>query len=416
LVQLTNDCFNTSSPLMTMEEAIALTAERLPVAAGIETIPLAHADGRIAAKTCFALSDLPPFANSAVDGYAVRHDNLAHEGGTVLRISGRLAAGASDPISVGRGAVRIFTGAPMPRDADTVFMQEDVSVDGDQLTVPPGLLRGSNMRPAGEDVARGAPIIEAGRRLRPQDLALAVAAGLDRIDVRRRLRITVFSTGDELAEPGTPLAKGAIYDSNRVMLGALLNRLGVEVRDLGILRDDPAVLSARLAAAAEGSDLILTSGGVSTGEEDHVKTAVETAGRLVFWRLAIKPGRPLAMGVVGGTPLIGLPGNPAAVYVTLAFFVRPILAHLGGGKIVQPMPQPVRAAFRAKKKVNRREFVRVSIARGEDGMPEAHKFPKEGAALLTSLTESDGLAELADAVTSIGVGDQIGFYPHELLW
>lgn len=416
MAQLSNDCFSAGSRMMTIEDAVALAAERLPIAAGIETVSLANADGRIAAKDSFALNDLPPFDNSAVDGYAVRHGDLAGEGESVLRVSGRLAAGSPGGIAAARGATRIFTGAPMPIGADTVFMQEDVVLNGDEVTLPAGLAQGSNMRPAGEDVARGQPIIQAGRRLRPQDVALAAAAGLDSIDVRKRLRVAVFSTGDELAEPGTVLARGMIHDSNRLMLGALLARLGAEVRDLGILRDDPATLSRRLAAAAEDSDLILTSGGVSTGDEDHVKPAVEAAGRLVFWRLAIKPGRPLAMGVIGGTPLVGLPGNPAAVYVTLLFFVRPLLAHLGGARIEWPVAQPVRAAFRARKKANRREYVRVSIAPGKDGVPEAHKFPKEGAALLTSLTESDGLAELADQSTSVSIGDMIGFYPHALLW
>jgi len=416
MVQLSDDCFAVGSALMTVEEAISLLSERLPVLAGVETIPIAHADGRIAAEDCFAPSDVPPFANSAVDGYAVRHAELAPDGETVLPVTGRLAAGDRVSIAAGRGAVRIFTGAPMPTDADTVFMQEDVQRDGDQVTLPAGLRKGANMRPAGEDIARGGLIIPSGRRLQPQDLSLAAATGLERIAVRERLRVAILSTGDELAESAAPLAYGSIYESNSILVGSFLSRLGAEVSDLGIVRDDPAALTERLAAAAPEHHLILTTGGVSTGEEDHVKTAIEEAGQMMFWRLAIKPGRPLAMGQVRGTPMVGLPGNPAAVYVTLAFFVRPLLARLGGAIFKPLVPQMVRSTFKAKKRLGRREYVRVSLVRAEDGTLEARKFPKEGAGLLTSLTQSDGLAELGLNTKKVEIGDMVAFYPHELLW
>ena len=416
MVQLSDDCFAVKSALMTVEEAVALIAERLPTVVGIETIPLPQADGRIAAEDCFAQNDLPAFANSAVDGYAVRHANLNRDGETVLRVSARLTAGATESVVAGNDAVRIFTGAAMPADSDTVFMQEDVERDDDWVTLPPGLRKGANMRPVGEDVARGGLIISAGRRLRPQDLALAAATGAERIAVRKRPRVAIFSTGNELTQAGKPLGPGAIYESNGILMGALLTRLGAEVTDFGILRDDPASLSRRLTTAAPDHDLILTSGGVSMGEEDHVKTAIEASGRMMFWRLAIKPGRPLAMGLVGGTPIVGLPGNPAAVYVTLVLFVRPLLARLGGATYENPMPQLVRAAFSAKKRLGRREYVRVSVTRAVDGVIEARRFPKEGAGLLTSLTESDGLAELADDVKTVRPGDMIAFYRHELFW
>jgi molybdopterin molybdotransferase len=416
MAQLKDDYFSAGSGLMPVEDAIVLIAERLPILAGTETVAIMEADGRVTAEDGVARYDLPPFANSAVDGYAVRHGDLAAKGETSLPVTGRLAAGANETISVGRAAVRIFTGAPMPAGTDTVYMQEDVKRDGDTVTLPAGLRKGSNMRPAGEDIPKGGLVLPAGRRLTPQDLSLAVATGLERIVVRKRLRIATFSTGNELVEPGAPLAPGAIFNSNAILMRAFLTRLGAEVTSLGILRDEATTLSKRLAAAAPEHDLILTTGGVSTGEEDHVKTAIELAGQMMFWRIGIKPGRPLAMGVIDGTPIVGLPGNPAAVYVTLAFFVRPLVAHLGGWKFKRPEAHLVRSKFKARKRPGRLEYVRVSVSRASDGILEAQKFPKEGAGLLTSLTESSGLAELAYDAEAIAPGDMINFYPHEVLW
>lgn len=417
MAQLSDDCFAFGGPLLSVEAAASLIAERVPVIAGSETVPLWRADGRIAAETVRARRDLPPFANSAVDGYAVRFADLSAAGETLLPVRGRLAAGGSPAgLSAVGAAVRIFTGAPMPAEADTVFMQEDVRIEGDRVGLPAGLKRGANSRPAGEDIAQGAVVIEAGRRLTPPDLALAAATGHAGIAVRRRLRVAVFSTGNELAEPGAPLGPGAIHDSNRVLLATLLARLGAEVADLGILRDDPAALRGRLSEAARAHDLILTSGGVSTGEEDHVKAAVEAVGRLVLWRLAIKPGRPVAMGLIGSTPVVGLPGNPVAVYVTLLVVVRPLLARLAGEAFSPPLPQPARAAFRYRKKTGRREYVRVSLRRAPDGTVEAVKFPRDGAGVLTSLTGSDGLAELPEDATGVEEGQTVAVFLHPLLW
>lgn len=416
MAQVTEDCFAFGDRPLRIEQAAALIAERLPVLAGIETVPLHAADGRIAAEDVLARHDLPPFANSAVDGYAVRHSDLAGMGETVLPVTGRLAAGTAAGDAAVAGAVRIFTGAPMPPGADTVFMQEDVRVVEGRVILPPGLACGANARPAGEDLARGARAIRAGRRLNPADLALAAATGHAHLAVRRRLRVALFSTGDELVEPGSDLRPGAIHDTNRVLLAALLTRLGVEVADLGILRDEPESLAARLAEAAPDHDVILTSGGVSVGEEDHVKPAVESLGQLMLWRLAIKPGRPVAVGLVRGTPFVGLPGNPVAVYVTLLFVVRPLLARLGGASLDPPAPLAVRSAFSYRKKAGRREFVRVCLGRAGDGEPEARKFSRDGAGVLTSLTDSDGLVELADDATAIAPGDSLAYYPHALLW
>ncbi len=255
----------------------------------------------------------------------------------------------------------------------------------------------------------------------PETIALAAALGLTEVTVRRRVRVAVFSTGNEIVSPGTPLGAAQLYDSNRYTMQALLRRLGAEVTDLGILPDDRAAIAAALSAAAGGHDLILTSGGVSTGEEDHVKAAVEAVGSLTFWRLAIKPGRPVAMGVIpapGGAEqaaFIGLPGNPVAVFVTFAHVVRPFLTVLAGAKPERPMALPVRAAFPYKKKAGRREYVRVALRRGADGVMEAVKHPRDGAGVITSLTETDGLVELPEPVERVAPGETVAFLSYALL-
>lgn len=413
MTQLSNDCFSTAGSSMSLEQAVAAMRERLPVVAESEVVALEHALGRIAFEDVVAKTDLPPFANSAVDGYAVRFDDLAADTETELPIRGRIAAGSPRAVKAAGRAVRIFTGAAMPPDADTVFMQEDVRSANNRVKLPPGLRRGANMRSGGEDVRCNERIITAGQRLRPQDIALAAATGHAQLKVRRKIRVALLSTGDELIEPGGCLGEANVYDSNRVMLATLLTKAGVECHDFGMVRDRQNALAARLAAAAKDNDLILSSGGVSLGEEDHVKSAVEAVGRMVFWRIAIKPGRPLAMGVIGGTPFVGLPGNPAAAYVAFLFFVRPLLAHIGGALPRPPLALPVRSAFSMPKKYGRREFIRVSLSQAQDGVLEARKFPKDGAALLSSLTESDGLAVIPEDARGVSVGEMISFYPHD---
>jgi len=354
---------------------------------------------------------LPPFANSAVDGYAVQSADLPKDGERAFPLRGRVQAGASadGPLAPGH-AMRIFTGAPMPAGADTVFMQEDVRFDAAGLVVlPAGLKPGANVRPAGEDIAQGRVALAAGRRLRPQDVALAAAFGLTGLDVVRRIRVAVFSTGNELASPGAPRAAAQLFDSNRVMLLAMLRRLGCEVSDLGILRDEREALAQALKQVAAAHDLVLTTGGVSTGEEDHVKAGVESVGSLVFWRMAIKPGRPVAMGIIDGTPFIGLPGNPAASFVTFVHVVRPTVLALSGAAPEPPVAMPVRAGFTYRKKAGRREYVRASLRKADGGLLEAVKFPREGAGLLSSLVETDGLVELAEVITSVEPGQIVGF-------
>ncbi|WP_332682418.1 molybdopterin molybdotransferase MoeA [Bosea sp. (in: a-proteobacteria)] len=416
MAQLSEDTAVFGGPLMTIEQAAALAAERIRAVAEVETVPLGAADGRVLAADIAAPRDLPPFANSAVDGYAVRFADLAPAGETRLPLSGRIAAGAdAASLAVAGFSVRVFTGAPMPPGADTVFMQEDVEADETFVRLPAGLKRGANARPAGEDVARGAPVLAAGRCLRPQDLALLAALGLTEVAVRRRVRVAVFSTGDELNEPGAPLPPAGIYDANRSVLRALVARAGAEVVDLGILRDEPESLGERLRAAARDCDLILTSGGVSTGEEDHVKAAVSRVGELAFWRIGIKPGRPVAMGLIEGKPFLGLPGNPVAVFVTFAFVARAVIALLAGTTPARPQGLPVRLGFPYRKKAGRREYVRVSLAPGADGIALASKHPRDGAGILTSLTETDGLVELGEELTSVAEGTLAPFFAYDAL-
>jgi molybdopterin molybdotransferase len=411
MAQLSDDCFAFGGPMMSVDEAVAIIAARVSAVHEVETVPLMEADGRILAADISASLPLPPFTNSAVDGYAVRSRDLPRSGDAAFPVTGRIQAGASAerPIEPGH-AMRIFTGAPMPEGADTVFMQEDVRIDeAGQVVVPAGLKPGANVRPAGEDIAVGTAALAAGQRLRPQDVALVAAFGLTQIGVVRRIRVAVFSTGNELVSAGAPRGPAQQFDSNRFMLMAMLKRLGCAVSDLGILRDDKASLAEGLKQVAGRHDLILTTGGVSTGEEDYVKAAVESAGRLVLWRMAIKPGRPVAMGIIGGTPFIGLPGNPVASFVTFVHVVRPTVLALAGAKQAPLVPMPVRAAFSYRKKIARREYVRVNLRRASDGALEATKFPREGAGLLSSLVDTDGLVELGEAITQVEPGEIVGF-------
>lgn len=417
MAQLTDDCFAFGGPLMSIDEAVGIIASRVTPVSDLETVPVVQADGRVIAADIRAPLPLPPFTNSAVDGYAVRSVDLGFAGEQPFPVTGRIQAGAAAGATILPGhAVRIFTGAPMPAGADTVFMQEDVRIDeAGRAVLPAGLKSGANVRPTGEDIARDSIALPSGRRLRPQDVALASALGLTHLEVRRKLRVAVFSTGNELVSPGGVRGEAQLFDSNRVMLMAMLARLGCVVSDLGILRDERGSLAEALKQAAAEHDLILTSGGVSTGEEDHVKASVESVGTLVLWRMAIKPGRPVAMGVIGGTPLIGLPGNPVASFVTFAHVVRPVVLALAGAAQEHLVVTPVRAAFSYKKKAARREYVRVNLLKGSDGLYDAVKFPREGAGLLSSLVETDGLAELSETVTAVEPGQTIGFLPYSSL-
>ena len=417
MAQLSDDCFAFGGPLMAVDEALSIITSRLMPVEGTDVVPLEQADGRTLAADLIAPLNIPSFMNSAVDGYAVRGEDVPASNARAFEIQDRVAAGASAREAIQPGhAIRIFTGAPMPAGADTVYMQEDVELAEDgTVLLPSGLARGANVRLAGEDIPQGSIALPKGRRMRPQDVALAAALGLTELAVRRKPRVAVFSTGNEVVAPGEKRTAAQLFDSNRIMLSAMLRRLGCEVIDLGILRDDRVALAAALKQAAQNCDLILTTGGVSTGEEDHVRAAIETVGSLVLWRMAIKPGRPVAMGVIGGTPFIGLPGNPVAGFVTFTYVVQPAILALAGTSSTPPVPLRVRAEFDYRKKAGRREYIRVTLKQGSDGLLGAVKFPREGAGLLSSLVQTDGLVELREGVTGVKPGDMLNFLPYSSL-
>ena len=418
MTQLSEDCFAFGGPLMTMADALALLHQRTEAVVESESVPLAQAAGRVLAEDVTATIDVPAHDNAAVDGYALRAADLAPEADTILRIAGRIAAGHPSESPLGAGeAARIFTGAAMPAGADTVVMQEDVRLDGPRLVVPPGLKEGANRRRAGEDTRQGDVVLHRGSRLLPQQVALAASIGRPALTVYRPLRVALFSTGDELVEPGAVLGPGGVYDSNRYMLRALLAALPVRLTDLGILADDPDTVRAAVAEAARTHDVLITSGGVSTGEEDHVRAAVEGLGSIHFWRLAIKPGRPIALGQVAGRAFIGLPGNPVAVMVCFLRFGRPLLLRLAGANAEEPPMMRLPAAFAHRKKADRREWLRARLSRGPDGLLRAEKFPRQGSGLISSLVQSDGLVEIGEDVTHVAEGSMVDFLPFsEVMW
>jgi len=411
MAQLSDDCFARDNALLPVDDALTALDARLHPVVGRETMALDAALGRVLAGDLVAARDVPPHDNSAVDGYAVRFNDLG-DGDTRLPIDGRAAAGhplgrATRP----RTAVRIFTGAPMPDGPDTVFMQEDCRLEGDAVVLPPGIARGANRRWRGEDVAAGATVLGAGRRLKPQDLGLAASLGVTDLETFAPLRVAVLSTGDELVDVGTEPAPGQVFDANRHALLGLLAALPCRVTDLGIVADDRATIEDVLLGAARDADLILTSGGMSTGEEDHLAAAVEALGSLHFWRLAIKPGRPVAMGQVGATPFVGLPGNPVAMMVTFLRLARPAILRLAGAAGEAPRLYRVQAGFDHRKKPGRREYLRASLKRGADGDWVAEKFPREGAGILSSMVAADGLVELGEDLTQLRTGATVDFLP-----
>jgi len=410
---LADDCFKIGDDLLPFDEGLKVLMRRAHAVVGRETLPLDKALGRVLAEDIAAPRDVPPHDNAAVDGYAVHFQALDADSETRLPVTGRVAAGHPLGRAPEAGeAVQIFTGAPVPDGMDTVFMQEDVVRDDGHVILPPGIKCGANRRLRGEDVKAGETVLRAGQLLRAQEIGLLASLGLGRVKVHARLRAAVFSTGDEVQDPVYGEAgEGAIYDANRYSIAALLRGLGCEVTDLGILADRVGEIRSALHDAAPGHDLILTSGGVSLGEEDHITHVVESLGSIDFWRLAIKPGRPMALGKVVDTAFVGLPGNPVAAMVTFMRIARPLVLTLAGRSDVEPHVFKVPAAFAMVKKPGRREWLRATLESGDGGALRAVKYPQQGSGVLTSMVAAHGLVELPEDVEEVAEGQLVDFLP-----
>jgi len=403
------DCEPKPAGLRSVEEALALLLSHARPVADVETVPLETALGRVLAAPVASTIDVPAWDNSAMDGYALRAADLT--GATPrLPVSQRIAAGAAGrPLAPGTAA-RIFTGAPIPVGADTVVMQEACTADADHVIVNQPPKPGANVRRAGEDIRAGSEVLGAGVLLGPAQLGLAASVGVAALTVRRRLRVALFCSGDELVMPGRPLGPGQIYNSNHYTAGALLRALGCEVVELGIVEDTLEATCAALARGAAAADLVLATGGVSVGEEDHVKPAVERLGALDLWKLAIRPGKPLAFGRLGATPFIGTPGNPVSLFVTFVLLARPFILALQGR--ADPVPVPVRAvaAFDWPKPDKRREYARARLERGPDGAAVVRVHPSRSSAVLSSVAWANGLAVLPENQVLVA-GDPVDFLP-----
>ena len=399
-------------PVAQAQEFIARLVPRLQA---VESVALRSSLGRVLARDIVALANVPAHDNSAMDGYALRGSELAAEGETRLRVAGTGMAGQAFSGDVPAGqCVRIMTGAVMPAGLDTVVPQEFTQADGDAIRFAAGVVRlGDNRRLAGEDLALGSAALAAGRVLQPADLGLLASLGQAEVPVYRRLRVAFFSTGDELRSIGEPLDEGCVYDSNRYTIWAMLQRLGCDVIDLGVVRDQPEALRAAFRQAAASADAVITSGGVSVGEADHTKAVMAELGDVLFWRIAMRPGRPMAIGRIDDAILFGLPGNPVAVMVTFYAFVRNALLTMSGAADAE-MPT-LRAACSAplRKKPGRTEYQRGIVSRGTDGRWQVAITGSQGSGILSSMSVANGMVVLHHAQGNVAAGDEVDVIPFD---
>jgi molybdopterin molybdotransferase len=404
------DTHHVEPALKTVEAALQLLFDQVNPIKDVEQIPVHQALGRVLAQSLVSPINVPPWNNSAMDGYAINSLDVL-EGVTQLRVSQRIPAGTIGQPLTTSNAARIFTGAPIPAGADTVVIQEECQIEGDVVKIPSHVTAGANIRPAGEDIREGQEILSPGVQLEPQHLGLIASVGVAEVTVYRRLRVAVFSSGDELVMPGNSLGAGQIYNSNHFTLNGLLQRLGCEIIPLGIVEDTFEATCDALLQGAQQADLILASGGVSVGEEDHVKPAVERLGSLDLWKIAIRPGKPLAFGHIGDTPFIGAPGNPVSLFVTFCVFARPfILRSQGVAGPVNPLVVKVKAGFDWDKPVKRREYARARVALNDQGEYIASLYPTRSSGVLSSVTWANGLVVIPEHKT-LAKHELVNFLP-----
>jgi molybdopterin molybdotransferase len=414
--KLIDDCFVHDRKRLRHGEALAILKQRIKPVAGTETVPLAEVAGRILAEPAVAPRPVPAHTNAAVDGYSFAAADYDANAGTELPVDGRAAAGHGLERAPAPGtAARIFTGAVMPSGHDTVVMQEDVEAKAvagrTVVSIPAGLKRGANVRRAGEDVQAGETLLRAGAMLRPQDLAALASIGMAQVRCFARLRVAIVSTGDEVVRPGAALGEGQVYDANAPMLAALIASAGARPTDLGVLPDNRDEVKRRLAAAAERYDAAILSGGASRGEEDHVVAALDALGKRHLWQLAIKPGRPMSFGQIGDCVVLGLPGNPVAVFVCFLLYVWPLLRRMGGADWPEPRRYRLPALFAFPgRKPGRREFWRGSLEETPHGLA-VDKFPRDGSGLISGLRAADGLIDIPEDVGDVQPGDRVAFIP-----
>jgi molybdopterin molybdotransferase len=394
---------------MPVAKARAFIHQFLAPVSGLVRVPVRDALGRVVAEDILSPVDVPSHRNSAMDGWALRGADLKAEGETTLAEIGVAFAGKPFAGKVGAGqCVRIMTGGVVPEGADTVVMQERAKADGKSVTFAAGQKTGQNVREAGEDLKAGAVALRRGRMVRPAELGLVASLGIGEVAVYRRLRVAFFSTGDELKSIGTALGEGEIYDSNRYTLHGMLTRLGCEVLDMGVVRDDPGAIERAFAEAAASADVVITSGGVSVGEADFVKSILSKLGEVVFWKIAMKPGRPLAYGKLGGAHFFGLPGNPVSVMVTFYQFVRDALLVLMGTDPVEPVPTFMATCTqRLKKAPGRTEFQRGILTRGADGALSVRPTGEQGSGILKSMSDANCFIILGDATGNVEPGTPV---------